>query len=268
MAREVTILTPEQVEVKFELAGIGSRFVARLVDFLLQALVFLVLFFAIGVGFGVLFVRTVFSAGLANRRLRYLIVFVITNGYFLYFEAARGGQTPGKKMVGIRVIRDTGHPIDFRSALLRNVLRIVDEFGGMFPIGLVSIFFSSEYRRVGDYVGGTLVVKVGRKPEMLSFRGAADSPGFPDRTNSSGEGSFSLPPESMPLLGALTRDEYRAIRHFLDRRAELDSEVVRGLCDKIAEPIAAKLHVDTFAVGGSMRFLEAVRSEWEKRMIH
>ena len=270
MSREVTILTPEQVELKFELAGIGSRFIARLLDGLLLA--------AIGLTLALIFVALGISGAIVTNSARtpfwvfavYILVsFVVGGGYFLFFEACKNGQTPGKGSVGIRVIRDTGHPVDFRSALIRNVMRAVDELFGAFPVGLVSIFFSSDYRRFGDYVGGTLVVKAGRKSEMPSsdesgqVAAAARIPNTSDQTP-----SCLLPQECMPLLSKVTREDYRAVRHFLDRRAELDADVAQSLSYAVAAPIAEKLQTDPAVVGGNMKFLEEVRAEWERRMIH
>ena len=261
MSREVTIMTPEQVEVKFELAGIGSRFIALLIDTLWQALIILAL---VALGFTFLSID-LGSASIWIMALLVMVFFVITTGYFLYFEAKNNGQTPGKKYAGIRVVRDTGHPIDFRSAMLRNVMRIVDSLPASYGVGIVSIFFSPQYRRLGDYVGGTLVVKVGRTSEAVLAR---PTPVIDALTNpSSVQPESTLPPEAMPYISNVNRDDYRAIRHFLDRRLELEETVTIDLAAKLAGPIVVKLQMDPAQIGDPLVFLQSVSSEWERRVI-
>ncbi|MCE5200327.1 RDD family protein, partial [bacterium] len=221
MAREVVLMTPEQVEVRFELAGIGSRFIALLIDTLWQGLCILIPVVLL-IAFG--FVSTPSLSnfeGIMVFALFVLLIFVITNGYFLYFETTKNGQTPGKKAVGIRVILDSGHPVDFRAALIRNVMRLVDMLPSMYGVGIVSAFFSPQYRRLGDYVGGTMVVKVGRTADAMATR---PQPAVESEAVYKQQQSL-LPPEAMPLITSIDKEEYRTIRHFLDRRAELEIPV-------------------------------------------
>ncbi|MCX6345210.1 MAG: RDD family protein [Armatimonadetes bacterium] len=270
MAREITIMTPEQVEVKFELAGIGSRAIAMIVDTLWQTLVFIALYFLLFI-VGVSSIVGSSSPPMWLFAVFAIIVFVITSGYFLYFEATKNGQTPGKKAAGIRVVRDTGHPIDFRSALLRNVMRIVDFLPGSYGVAIISVFLSNEYRRLGDYVAGTLVVKVGAKPDVLENRSAVNAPAaYPNAIGVSqvSETPSLLPAESMPYISSIKKDEYRAIRHFLDRRIELEAQIALNLASKLAEPIAQKLKIEIVSIDDPVAFLEAVGKEWERRVIH
>ncbi|MCE5315544.1 MAG: RDD family protein [Armatimonadota bacterium] len=264
MARETVIMTPEQVEVRFELAGIGSRFIAVMLDTLLQALVMIIIILTLTLGMGgAVWLDALGSASSWIYAVIIILVFVITGGYFLFFEATRNGQTPGKKSVGIRVIRDTGHPIDFRAALLRNIMRIVDSLPGAYGIGIISVFFSPQYRRLGDYVAGTLVVKVGR-PEMAAISsetiikaGMADS-----------RIQTLLPPEAMPYLGTIPKEDYRAIRHYLNRKLELEPAVALDLAKRLSSSIAFKLKLDPAQITDVAAFLEAVSIEWERRIAH
>jgi uncharacterized RDD family membrane protein YckC len=269
LAREITIMTPEQVEVKFELAGIGSRAIAMIVDTLWQTLfaIGLITIFA-AIGFGSL---GQLLSSMWIMIISALVLFFILGGYFLYFEATKNGQTPGKKVARIRVVLDTGHPIDFRSALLRNVMRMVDVLPGSYGVAIISVFLSNEYRRLGDYVAGTLVVKVGAKPDVLEYRDSANVPsaypnviGVPQVS----ERPSILPAESMPYISSIKKDEYRAIRHFLDRRIELESQIALNLARKIAEPIAQKLKIEIVSIDDPIAFLDAVGKEWERRVIH
>jgi uncharacterized RDD family membrane protein YckC len=151
----ITILTPENVEVTYELAGLATRMRGAALDTLLQAVAII----ALWIGVSVLTIN-------ANERLLswiiaggVLLTFVIFFGYFLFFETRWNGQTPGKKATGTRVMKDGGFPLDFRAAVVRNLVRLLDFMPGPYAVGFVTAFFSAEYKRVGDYAAGTVVVR-------------------------------------------------------------------------------------------------------------
>lgn len=138
-----------------------------------------------------------------------LLTFVIFVGYFLYFEAQWNGQTPGKRVAGTRVMKDGGFPIDLRAAAVRNIVRLLDLIPGLYAIGLTSAFFSPEYKRLGDYAAGTVVVR--ERPSALP---PMESPTGGEQGAAGASGPPGLP----------HGEELYAIRHFLDRRAELAPE--------------------------------------------
>lgn len=258
MAEKITILTPEHVEVTYELAGIGSRFIAILIDTLLQ-LAFYVALIAV--------ILAAMPVSAASRYLAFLPTWILTVGtllfftiywgYFLYFEVRNNGQTPGKKVAGIRVILDTGHPLDFRGALLRNLIRAVDAFPGFYAIGVIAIFFSPQYRRLGDYAAGTLVVKTGSKqPEAPVVPVQAETP------------AFALPDSALGRLHTISGNEYRAIRHLLDRRRDLEPQVSDSFARRLVDTLAKKLDLDPQGIPDPFAFLEALSRKWEHRMIH
>ena len=271
MTREITIVTPEHVELTFELAGIGSRFVAILLDTLLQAAAPLALFLIFA-----LTVRSLAFIRLAElspwiMAVFALLLFSLWEGYFLFFEATRNGQTPGKKAARIRVIRDTGHPIDFRAALLRNVMRVVDSLPSAYGVGFVTMFLSPQYRRLGDYVAGTLVVRTGRQHEVAGVSAAAlrePSPSSAPSDSEASELASALPDKALPYLSMITRDDYRAVRHFLDRRSGFEEAVAQSLAQKLAGLLAAKLQLAPTEIDDPVAFLETLGREWERRMIH
>lgn len=277
MTREFNVVTPEHVEVNFELAGIGSRFLAILLDHLLQALFFIIVG-VVCLGLGIFSFETGLGPGSMATwifAIFIILIFVVTYGYFLFFELTRNGQTPGKKAVGIRVIRDTGHPLDFRSATLRNILRIVDALPSMYAIGLISMFVSPQYRRLGDYVGGTLVVKVGKQAVAVPAPQAApeqpvyaQSPYVAPQTAAPSEPDINLPPQALPYITSVSKDEYRAIRHFLNRVNELEPQVAQNLATKLMTPIAQKLQMDPAQITEPVAFLMSVSREWERRSVH
>lgn len=207
----------------------GARFVAALVDHLLQGLLLVALVVPLALIMGYSNVelaplRTWLLAGAV------LALYLVIWGYFIAFEARWNGQTPGKRLAGIRVIRDGGFPIDFRTAMLRNLLRILDMLPTAYGVGLISILASRDYKRLGDYAAGTLVVKETRgradDPSMAHWMSpAAATPAGPPRYN----------------VSRMTRNEYQAIRHFLDRRQDLPPQVRERLAERLVQPLRERL---------------------------
>ena len=88
------------------------------------------------------------------------IVLVIQFGYFIYFEA-ESGQTPGKRLLNLVVVTETGEGLSYRDSAIRNLLRIVDGLGIVIPylVALVLILLTDENQRLGDIVADTVVVR-------------------------------------------------------------------------------------------------------------
>ena len=106
------------------------------------------------------------------------IVFTVFFGYFILFEALWDGQTPGKKALGIRVVRDGGYPLDFGSSLIRNLVRVGEMLAGFYAVGAISALLSTENKRLGDYAAGTIVVRDSRTVSPAEFLRAPESAGF------------------------------------------------------------------------------------------
>ena len=159
-----SIETPEQIEVHLPLAGVGSRAWAYSIDLLVQFIPILVAFLALAALFPDhdKFVETneagVPSLSLVFQALVSLSVFMVNFGYFALFETIWQGQTPGKRSVGLRVVKDGGYPLDGRTALLRNFLRVVDFLPGSYVLGSTLIFVGRQGKRAGDYAAGTVVI--------------------------------------------------------------------------------------------------------------
>lgn len=166
MRRILEILTPENVNVEYELAGLGSRFAALLIDHLIQAALIIAAVIAMVSG-GMNFNG---DGGGFIAALGIIAVFIIIFGYFIFFEMITNGQTPGKKALKLRVIRYNGEPLGFLDSLLRNVLRIADFLPALNLMGAVFIIFTNEYRRIGDYAANTVVVKVRNDQAPLSVQ--------------------------------------------------------------------------------------------------
>jgi uncharacterized RDD family membrane protein YckC len=171
---ELRMETPEQIEVNLELAGLGSRFIAQLADWLLKALV--ILFLSIITLLVSAFMETSaakwFDKHPSNMviALFIIVLYLLLLSYGLFFEAFWKGQTPGKWLVGIRVIRENGSPINFQAAAIRNLLAMADFLPAFFLFGAVVVMLTSRRQRLGDMAAGTIVLRerlgdLGKAPE-------------------------------------------------------------------------------------------------------
>jgi uncharacterized RDD family membrane protein YckC len=173
---KLTIDTPEQIALEFHLAGAGSRFLAIAIDTLIQLAGAAALAL---IGLAALSFRSMGLQAVATWIIAGLVIlgFFLYYGYFAAFEALWGGQTPGKRVAGIRVISLSGQPITAFDALLRNLLRIVDFLPFIYAVGVLSIFFTSRNQRLGDIVARTVVVHehdvrhaIGPSPSTVTTR--------------------------------------------------------------------------------------------------
>jgi uncharacterized RDD family membrane protein YckC len=166
---KLTIDTPEQVHLEFTLAGIGSRFMALLLDTILQSLGYLAVFLLVAFVVGVAPAVTIGRLGTWTAALLVLFLFCLYWGYFAIFETLWKGQTPGKRYAGIRVIKDSGRPITAFEAIARNLLRVVDQIPGIYVVGITCMFLNKRNRRLGDFVAGTVVVHETSAAESQPF---------------------------------------------------------------------------------------------------
>jgi uncharacterized RDD family membrane protein YckC len=157
--RKTELELPEEIDLQVEPANVGSRTLAILVDIALGALVLFIVY-----GLMMLLGRDATNNWLAKfsssalEILFALLVFGFQWVYFNLFEWAWNGQTPGKRMLHLRVIKADGSPVSWIDVLLRNLSRPIDTLGPMGLIGLVMIFVSRKAQRLGDLMGQTLVI--------------------------------------------------------------------------------------------------------------
>ncbi|HLK34387.1 MAG TPA: RDD family protein [Terriglobales bacterium] len=240
---KLTIETPEQIPLEFPLAGIGSRFLAIALDTLFQGLGFLVVIFT-----GELILPTVASwtphAWTWAAALAVLFLFVLYSGYYALFEIMWNGQTPGKRLVRIRVIADSGRPITPYQAIARNLLRIVDQLPGLYVVGIISAFVSKQNKRLGDIVAGTVVV---HEKAMQETQPALIASG----------GISSISSAGVQISG----EELELIERFLQRRYDLSPEVRRESAEQIASRLSARLGVTREGSASTEDFLESLARE-------
>lgn len=156
--RVLSIDTPENVVFGYELAGLGSRFLAAVVDSSIIAVLLLFL---------TIIQLTIADSSLTNNSdssaawviaLFILLDFVTIWAYYIVFELVWNGQSPGKRLVKLRVIYTDGLPITLTGSLLRNLVRLIDFLPLFYGVGVIAMFVSKQSRRLGDFAGGTLVV--------------------------------------------------------------------------------------------------------------
>lgn len=223
--QKLTIDTPEQISLEYEVAGPGSRFMALFVDLMLQALAFLCLFLLFV--FSGSTVQGLFKgAGTWVIALLVLVLFGLQWGYFAAFEILWKGQTPGKRQAGIRVINETGREASVYESVARNLLRAVDSLPGVYAVGALVMFISPQNKRIGDYVAGTIVVH-DRKPEDDAIFFNTNTEEVADTINYS----------------AITSNDLMVVETFLQRRLDLDYLVRQKTAAKLAQHFREKCQV-------------------------
>jgi uncharacterized RDD family membrane protein YckC len=247
---QLKIDTPEQIALELPLAGIGSRFLAIAIDTLIQAALYFItaMIFVIALPLG-LSVFT-FLPRLIGPAMAIFIGFAIYWGYFAIFEILWKGQTPGKRFTGIRVIKESGRPINAFEAVGRNLMRAVDGLPGIYGVGLVCMMCNRQSRRLGDFVAGTVVVHEKPTEEVRPSWNTA---------------SESISASSLPGPAQADADELVLIETYLSRRFELDPEVRLRTAIQIADRIKAKTglesqprqHVDDFLEEAARRIRDS-----------
>jgi uncharacterized RDD family membrane protein YckC len=204
------VATPEGIELTLRLAGPVPRALAWAVDFLLRAAVLLVVFMLAArlgrAGMGVVLIAAFFLEWLAPA----------------WFEARWGGQTPGKRLLGLAVLNDDGTPLRWPGALTRNLLRAADFLPFFYGVGLIAMLANRDFKRLGDLAAGTVVV----------YQSGA------------GEVSRKIP-EAAPVAPPVSLDleEQRAVLELAERSASLTRERFEELAE-LPTPLVGNLHAE------------------------
>jgi uncharacterized RDD family membrane protein YckC len=246
------ISTPENVDLHLELAGMGNRVYACLVDTVLSY----VLMMLVGIGclllvvlLGKLPMANMMRTGLTYSvvGLTILLEFAILFGYFIFFEGMWQGQSPGKRLAQIRVIEQNGQPVGWASVFIRNLVRVVDTGGAL--IGLLVMVVDKNERRLGDLAAGTLVIR-----ERTSARSAGIDP------------QKMLESSRMMDVGRLTPREYDVLSSFLERRGKLSASQRPLLAKKLEDYFRTKLHEPTLGESPEL-FLEQLYIAYQNRSV-
>ena len=229
----ISIATPEGIELEVTLAGVGSRFVALLIDQCIQWGVLLAFLLALALGAEASGSDLGGMAGTLAGAFMVLLFFVMMFGYPVYFEARAAGRTPGKRALGLRVVDVDGRPVTFRSSAIRNVVRLVDSLPGVYLVGIIAVLATQRNQRLGDLAASTIVVmertggrsKKGKQPAWMQPK-TLEEPS----------------PETATWdVSAITAEELATVRRFLERRSSLTAEARGRLAVELALRLRPKV---------------------------
>ena len=246
-AEETLIIeTPERVQLEFSLASIGNRFIAVAIDHAIQyfSIIAIVWFFYWMASSGSSDSSTPIDQIFSEMpkwtiAIMILLLFLLFTGYFIFFEWLWNGQTPGKRLMKLRVIRDDGRPVTLWEAIARNLLRVFDAAPGFFlpvySVGLIVVFISGRDQRVGDLFAGTVVVRE-RTDEAPTF---AET--FATAVSDSAFRRIQPRFDFEADISALTLREMDVVEAFLRRRWELAERQRLWMAWRVALPLMYKL---------------------------
>lgn len=255
----VRIRTPESTELEFVLAGIGNRALALTIDYIilnlsLLSLYFLGAFLVYSLEFDSAVEALSWSsqwviAGLA------LIGYGLYVGYFVGFEAFWQGQTPGKRWVKIRVIRDNAQPVGLFQVTLRGLMRPIDD---LFFLGFLFLLLHAQEKRLGDWLAGTLVVQA-------------------DGAGNMGQQQIEFSPAARTLaqellataeVSSLLPDDFALVREYLQRRSQMAPTARARVGKQLAVRIGEILQLESPGLQPAAEidcFLEAVYLAYQEQ---
>ncbi len=231
----VDVDTPEHVTFRVNVAGPSRRAVAYVLDLLIRVGVFFV------------FAMVASMAGLDvdfegwSTGVMLVVAFVLQWGYYILFESLWSGQTPGKRAMALRAVKEGGVPLTFLDVVLRNLLRGADWLPAFNVVGVVVMAFDGRFRRLGDLVAGTMVIAESRGHIGTPLR--VSPPLTPAEL------------ESVPASVRLSSDEMAAVETFLRRLGTLSPARELELADMVAPMFAHRLGV---RYHNGVRFLAAL----------
>jgi uncharacterized RDD family membrane protein YckC len=247
----VSIRTPENIELSYALAGPGSRAAAYVVDLLIMFVVCQVLINLLASVFVVLFSALGVNSQLWVSAIVTLVLFALYNGYFVLLEWLLNGQTPGKRLLHIRVIKQGGYALRFFDTLLRNLLRVIDFLPLFYGVGLTSLLFTRDSQRLGDLVAGTLVVY--QEPVQTESL----LPDLPDA-------EASEPPLPAPQMAAIPNEAISLAAEYLRARIDLAPRPRQELAAELVNLIRETSGLEPRPAQGIESFLASVVRQAEQ----
>jgi uncharacterized RDD family membrane protein YckC len=252
---QLSIETPELVAIQMPIAGIGSRIIALLVDYLIWIP-------------GILIVGRIFAFFLPSLNafnklseqwafaIYVFLIFLFNWGYFTLFEAFWNGRTPGKRVARIRVIQRSGRPIGLFESMARNFIRYVDQIPFFYAVGAIAVFATRDHQRLGDLAAGTLVVRdrIEDAPSSSEATRTFTANIFtPPTPAAEPHATFTLPDHQVARLSGA---DLQVLESFFARRLDMPLTTREVLAQRIASAIQAKSGLEP-PVGASVEtFLE------------
>ncbi len=235
---EILIIeTPERVPLHFALASIGNRFLACAIDNAIQILTYLLIYTIVySIARVSVFDFRINEAPKWVIAIAIILIFFLFTAYFAIFEWVWNGQTPGKRWMKLRVIREDGRPITFFESAVRNLVRNLDMMPSPFySIGLICVFVSNQDQRLGDLAAGTVVVRE-REAEAPTFDQIFISP-----VSDAAYRRLFKPVAFNADLSPLTEEQIEVVESFLRRRSDLPDEQRKWMAWRVSMPILYKL---------------------------
>jgi uncharacterized RDD family membrane protein YckC len=231
MEERYQVSTPENISFNFDVAGIGSRFMAALVD--------VAIYGVISIAAGLITLQIINR--LDDDHLISVIVAVYTGldfvlywGYYILFEIIWGGQSPGKRLLKLRVVRLDGTPADAGQIVMRNIGRLVDIFPGFYAVGVITMFLNDQSRRLGDLAAGTLVVRESQPLTLDQLSASTSTIPLSDKARAEA---------AMLPLYRLSRNQIDIAREFIQRRANMKEPQRARLAMQIGLAVATQMGV-------------------------
>lgn len=269
--RQRSLITPEGIDLRLEIASVGQRLAALIIDMMIIIGVIVLFTLAAGFVFG-----SMTRAGEMIAVIWLLGLFLLRNGYFLAFEMSARAATPGKRVMGLRVAARDGGRLRFEAIFTRNVLRELELFlplsamlaaplsggggdvdGWIYVLGLIwcAVFvflplFNADKLRAGDLVAGTWVL---RTPKQKLLRDMADD-------NAAHQPNLAFTPAQLDAYGI---KELQVLEQVLRTR---DKPTVRAVADRIAGKIDFT-RGDVTDLEFLRAYYHAVRGRLESRLL-
>ena len=243
---DLVVATPERVSFDYQVAGLGTRAIAQLLDLLIVLVILAAVYFV------------AIAASLAGAAAATLIAvigsFVVIFGYFFVSEALWSGQTVGKKAFRLRAVGDRGEPLTFGQAGIRNIVRIVDFLPYAYGVGLIVLFVNGKGKRLGDLAAGTIVVKDSDHVSLWQLAGAKP------RDQPSGApypppGPYAAASTAELTLRRIDPELRRFVSSYARRRPELPLEVRAQLASQV-QPSLRTAVPEIFAQSGPLAALD------------
>lgn len=251
---DLVVATPERVSFDYQVAGLGTRAVAQLVDLLIVAGILAAVYF-------VALAAELASSDTLATLIAVLGSFVVIFGYFWVSESLWSGQTIGKKVFRLRAVGDRGEPLTFMQAGIRNIVRIVDFLPYAYGIGLVVLFANGKGKRLGDLAAGTVVVKDSDHVRLWQLPGGRPAP----PVLAGPVVPAPIPPQAASAYLPVTMAELtlrrldpelrRLVSSYARRRPQLSVQVRAGLADKL-QPSLRSAVPEVFAEWGPLAALD------------
>jgi uncharacterized RDD family membrane protein YckC len=240
-ARPGDLVTPEAVSLTPDIAGLGSRMIATIIDIAIQS--------AVVIGLTILFFQIASAPdGVAALVIYLILVFLLTWGYYPLFEGFWNGRTPGKRLQRIRVVRSDGQPVTVGPVLVRNLVRVVDFLPSSYGVGVVSMMLTRRSQRLGDLAAGTIVIRERPLPPPAPLALGPD-----------------VAADAALDTTGLSEREYALVRSFLERRASLTPAARRQLATELAKGLRPRVGADKLSSEDHERFLEGILRSYRRR---